>query len=110
MNENIIIKMHNEIIKEIGGKKIKSLTTACNADGNFANPEVFKDTFENAILLKRSEALVFCTYNLNTRETIWETPTDNIESYFYYKDTKKRHLICLEEKEGMFWAINIELA
>ena len=109
MKDNNIIEVHNAVVKEFGGKKIKSICTTCNVNGNFANPNLTKDIYKNVILLKNSTALVFCTHDLDTRETLWETSVDNIESYFYYKDTEKRHFICLEEKVGFFWAICIEL-
>lgn len=76
-----IPEVWNTIVKQIGGKRIKSVTISCNTNNNFCSPDITISNslrIPDAIMLKNSKYMIFCTYNLRNRTAIFKTPISDI--------------------------------
>lgn len=92
------------IIKSIGGKKIKKFAFTCrgiNGDYNNAYEE------ENVILLKKANRLVFTTYNLMNRSTVFSTDDSNIKELHFRTIDSNNYEITLFD--GLYWNIRVTL-
>lgn len=100
----------DSIIKSIAGQQLRKLTISITAENDFANiKNLTKITFQNVILLKNSKNLIFCTYNLQNRQTIFNTPLLDIESIYYFSgNSPKQYVIVLSDSSGLGWLFNIE--
>ena len=104
------------IVKKIGGKHIKKFTMTCSTDENikeehFSNPyDVMTDIVEDVILLKRSDTMEFCTYNLRDRSSIFDAEICNIEKLYFKEYSPKQYVISIVESNNLSWILEIEMA
>lgn len=105
----------NDIVKEIGGKRIRKLTITSDLkenvsdDGNFINldsPVI--SIFEDAILLK-DDNINFYTYKINDRCEIFIADMDSIEWLNITKISPKQYRLSILEYIGLYWTLEIEL-
>ena len=96
----------NEIVKKIGGKRIKKCTYAVSSSSSFDNLKIC--TFdEDIMLLKNSDAIRFATYKLKDRKLLDEIYLSEIIDLNYQEISPTRFII--SGFDNLFWKYTIEI-
>ena len=95
----------NEVVRKIGGKRIKRISMSCCDNDSEYNEEIF----ENVILLKNSKYITLCTYRLNGRKLIDLTKLDEVVDLCFEYIYPDMYTMSYKELDGLFWKCIIEL-
>lgn len=105
MTTQTIHNTYIEIVKKIGGKRIKKLTSARSENIDFRDAII--DIDEDVVMLKNSNALCFCTYDSRKRETLLKTDISALNYLEFQQVSPNRFLIICND--GLYWKFDIEL-
>ena len=94
-----------KIVKSIGGKKIKKFAFTCRGINGDYNNNAYEE--ENVILLKKSNELVFTTYNLINRSTVFSVDASNIKELHFRTIDSNNYEITLFD--GLYWKVRVTL-
>lgn len=96
---------HTEIVKKIGGKKIKKFTSFRSEYIDFE--DALMDIDENVVMLKNSNALCFCTYDIRKGETLLKTDVSTLTYLEFQQVSPNKFIIICND--GLYWKFEIEL-
>ena len=94
-----------EIVRKLGGKHIKKLTSTI--DSLINRDDKIVDTYEDVMILKDSKHISICTYHLKNRDIIMNVDISNITELMFEKLSANKYLVAFND--GFFTRLDIEL-